>query len=98
MTVTVNGKAVAEISPVISRRSQFFSRTDIRRLVESVQADAGLAAELDQLPERPPTIWIRCECSAGVAGYECVRRTGIGSTAGHRFDPGGDRGQRDHDR
>jgi len=49
VTVTVNGKAVAEISPVTSRRSQFFSRTDIRRLVESVQADAGLAAELDQL-------------------------------------------------
>lgn len=44
--VTVNGKPVAEISPVRSSRSRFFSRADLATLITRHQADAGMATDL----------------------------------------------------
>ncbi|SHG00778.1 prevent-host-death family protein [Jatrophihabitans endophyticus] len=49
VTVTVNGRPVAEIGPVRALRPQFFSKADLLTLVVAHQADAGLTAELEAL-------------------------------------------------
>lgn len=49
VTVTVNGRPVAEIRPVRATRAQFFSPADLRDVLTHRQADATLAAELDDL-------------------------------------------------
>jgi prevent-host-death family protein len=49
VTITVNGKPVAEISPVRALRPQFFSKGDLLTLIVDHQADAGLARDLDEL-------------------------------------------------
>ena len=48
MTVTVNGKPVAEIGPVRALRPPFFAKADLLTLIDH-QADAGLSGELDAL-------------------------------------------------
>lgn len=49
VTVTVNGRPVAEIAPVRSARPRFFSRVDLVELLASAQTDPGLTGDLDQL-------------------------------------------------
>ncbi len=49
VTITVNGRPVAEISPVHSARSQFLSKAQLVDLLDNRQADAGLRDELDVL-------------------------------------------------
>ncbi|MEJ5943724.1 type II toxin-antitoxin system prevent-host-death family antitoxin [Pseudokineococcus basanitobsidens] len=49
VTVTVNGRPVAEISPVRTGRAQLFSRADVVDLLGSRQADAGLTEDLSRL-------------------------------------------------
>ena len=49
ITITVNGKPVAEIGPVRSLRPQFFAKADLLTLIVDHQADAGLSHELDEL-------------------------------------------------
>ena len=49
VTITVNGKPVAEIAPVRSRRPRFFTRADLVELVSHHQADPGLTGELELL-------------------------------------------------
>lgn len=49
VTITVNGKPVAEIGPVRGMRPHFFSKADLVELVTHHQADAGLARELQAL-------------------------------------------------
>lgn len=49
VTVTVNGRAVAEIQPVRATRQHFLSRDDLARLVTHHQADPGLTADLEAL-------------------------------------------------
>lgn len=49
VTVTVNGLAVAEISPVRSARRQFLSRTDLVEIMTTRQADPGLGDDLARL-------------------------------------------------
>jgi prevent-host-death family protein len=48
VTVTVNGKPVAEISPARSARPQFLSKAEFAELV-SHQADSGLTDDLENL-------------------------------------------------
>lgn len=48
VTITVNGRPVAEIGPVRSLRPQFFAKTDLLTLIDH-QADAGLSGDLDDL-------------------------------------------------
>lgn len=48
VTVTVNGKPVAEIGPVRALRPPFFAKADLLTLIDH-QADAGLSGELDAL-------------------------------------------------
>lgn len=49
VTVTVNGRPVAEITPVRSGRKQFLTKADLRELISSKQADSGLAVDLQLL-------------------------------------------------
>lgn len=49
VTVTVNGRPVAEIAPVRSSRSQFFAKADLLAVVAAYQADPGLADDLERL-------------------------------------------------
>lgn len=48
VTITVNGKPVAEIHPVRSLRPQFFDKADLLTLIDR-QADPGLSRDLDEL-------------------------------------------------
>ena len=48
VTITVNGKPVAEIGPVRSLRPPFFAKADLVTLIDH-QADAGLSGDLDDL-------------------------------------------------
>lgn len=48
VTVTVNGRPVAEIGPVPTSRPPYLSRADLARLLE-VQADPGLRDDLERL-------------------------------------------------
>lgn len=49
VTITVNGKPVAEIGPVRSARPQFFSKSELVQLVTHRQADHGLTRDLEVL-------------------------------------------------
>ncbi|MET3807194.1 antitoxin (DNA-binding transcriptional repressor) of toxin-antitoxin stability system [Nakamurella sp. UYEF19] len=49
MTITVNGRAVAEIAPVRVTRPQFFAKADLVELLTRHQADPGLARDLEML-------------------------------------------------
>jgi prevent-host-death family protein len=49
ITITVNGKPIAEIGPVRAMRPQFFTKADLVTLVIDHQADAGLSGDLDDL-------------------------------------------------
>lgn len=48
VTITVNGRPVAEIRPVRTARSQFFTKSDLQALLRS-QADPRLADDLELL-------------------------------------------------
>lgn len=49
VTVTVNGRPVAEISRVRAGRPQFLSRADLAGILARSQADPGLRVDLDRL-------------------------------------------------
>ncbi|MDQ3663720.1 MAG: type II toxin-antitoxin system prevent-host-death family antitoxin [Actinomycetota bacterium] len=49
LTVTVNGEAVAELSPVRSERPRSFARRDLVAVLTSAQADPGLRHDLAEL-------------------------------------------------
>ena len=49
VTVTVNGRPVAEIGPVSNSRPIAFTRSGLVTLLTHKQADAGLAAQLEEL-------------------------------------------------
>lgn len=49
VTITVNGKPVAEIGPVRATRPQFFSKADLVGLLTQHQADPGLSGDLETL-------------------------------------------------
>ncbi len=49
VTITVNGKPVAEIGPVRGRRPQFLTKADLIALMTEHQADPGLANDLETL-------------------------------------------------
>lgn len=49
VTITVNGKPVAEISPVRSTRAQFMTKADLLEIIASKQADPGLRRDLEVL-------------------------------------------------
>jgi prevent-host-death family protein len=49
VTITVNGKPVAEIGPVRATRPQFFTKADVVELVTGYQADSGLSRDLELL-------------------------------------------------
>ncbi len=49
VTVTVNGRPVAEISPIRSARRQFLTKADLVELILHNQADAGLIGDLERL-------------------------------------------------
>lgn len=49
VTITVNGKPVAEIGPVRGARAQFFTKAELTELVSHHQADPGLSRDLDLL-------------------------------------------------
>jgi prevent-host-death family protein len=49
VTVTVNGRPVAEIGPIRATRPQLFARADFVELVSHHQADPGLSRDLKQL-------------------------------------------------
>ena len=49
VTITVNGKPVAEIAPVRATRPQFFTKTEFVELVSHRQADPGLSRDLELL-------------------------------------------------
>jgi len=49
LTVTVNGEAVAELSPVRSERPRSFRRRDLLVVLTSAQADPGLRDDLAEL-------------------------------------------------
>lgn len=49
VTVTVNGRPVAEIGPVHGRRERFIPKLDLVELVRQHQADAGLSRDLETL-------------------------------------------------
>lgn len=49
VTVTVNGRPVAEIRPVRSARPQFMNKADLIELITRRQADPGLSRDLDVL-------------------------------------------------
>ena len=49
VTITVNGKPVAEISPVRSTRAQFMTKADLLEIIAFKQADPGLRRDLEVL-------------------------------------------------
>ncbi|MGI8761603.1 MAG: type II toxin-antitoxin system Phd/YefM family antitoxin [Jatrophihabitantaceae bacterium] len=49
VTITVNGKPVAEIGPPRATRPQFFSKADLIGLMMHHQADPGLTTDLETL-------------------------------------------------
>ena len=49
VTITVNGKPVAEIGPVRSGRPQFLSKADLIAVIAGRQADVGLTRDLEIL-------------------------------------------------
>lgn len=49
ITITVNGKPVAEISPIRALRPQFFTKADLLTLIIDHQSDPGLSRDLDEL-------------------------------------------------
>jgi prevent-host-death family protein len=49
VTITVNGRPVAEIGPARSTRKQFLSRTDLIEIVSRHQADSALTHDLEDL-------------------------------------------------
>lgn len=49
VTITVNGKPVAEISPVRSTRAQFMTKADLLEIIAFKQADPGLRRDLEAL-------------------------------------------------
>lgn len=49
VTITVNGRPVAQLGPVRSARPQFFTRTELLDLIATQQADPGLTRDLDAL-------------------------------------------------
>jgi len=49
ITITVNGRPVAEIGPVRALRPQFFTKADLLTLIVDHQADSGLSRDLEEL-------------------------------------------------
>jgi prevent-host-death family protein len=49
VTITVNGKPVAEIGPVRATRPQFFAKADLIEMLAHYQADPGLTSDLEML-------------------------------------------------
>ncbi len=49
VTITVNGKPVAEIGPVRSKRPQFLAKADLLAVIAGRQADAELTRDLEIL-------------------------------------------------
>lgn len=49
VTITVNGRPVAEISPVRAAHPQFMAKADLIELITRHQADAGLTRDLEWL-------------------------------------------------
>jgi prevent-host-death family protein len=49
VTITVHGSPVAELSPVRAARPRFLNRSDLVSVIETAQADPGLANDLEQL-------------------------------------------------
>lgn len=49
VTITVKGKAVAEIVPVGAARSQFFTRAELAAVLSHHHADSGLSRDLELL-------------------------------------------------
>lgn len=49
VTVTVNGRPVAEIGPVRATRPRFLARADLLAVVTDHQADPGLSDDLERL-------------------------------------------------
>lgn len=49
VTITINGKPVAELGPVRAMRPQFFTRADVVELMTQRQADPGLSSDLKML-------------------------------------------------
>lgn len=49
VTITVNGRPVAEIGPLASTRHRFLSRSDVIDLMTHRQADPGLTSDLARL-------------------------------------------------
>lgn len=49
VTITVNGRPVAEIGPVRATRPQFLSTADLISLISRRQADPGLTRDLEVL-------------------------------------------------
>lgn len=49
VTITINGKPVAEIGPVNATRPQFFTKAGLVELVSRHQADSRLSRDLELL-------------------------------------------------
>lgn len=49
VTITVNGRPVAELRPVRTTRPQFLSKSQLIELITRHQADAQLSRDLDSL-------------------------------------------------
>ncbi|PWJ26393.1 prevent-host-death family protein [Branchiibius hedensis] len=49
VTITVNGKPVAEVGPVRASRPQFFAKADLVALLAAHQSDPQLSRDLDDL-------------------------------------------------
>ncbi|HET6825749.1 MAG TPA: type II toxin-antitoxin system prevent-host-death family antitoxin [Amnibacterium sp.] len=49
VTVTVNGRPVAEIGPVRSQRASFLLKADLIDLLRGAQADPALTLDLERL-------------------------------------------------
>jgi prevent-host-death family protein len=49
VTITVNGKPVAEIGPVRATRPHFLTKADLIELMSHHQADPGLSRDLELL-------------------------------------------------
>jgi prevent-host-death family protein len=55
VTVTVNGRPVAELVPVQVPRRRWIVREELVARLRRAQADPGLRADLARLAARPPT-------------------------------------------
>lgn len=49
VTITVNGKPVAEVGPVRASRPQFFAKADLVALLAAHQSDPQLSRDLDDI-------------------------------------------------